>query len=217
MWRTHFNVAWVFLLNQEDNEHWNLSDFAWASTQSLYLVNIVNKTSIKHHQEASSGQYQRLRLVHETPTSFVSSTPSFGFTIGATQLLMTCIMGIRKLACDIEEEGDVNIIDDAVNDLYSRLEACRESQVKGHTTNEIDYVAISKEDRIAWYHLNAFIAAARIYLHRTIFDLPPGSDIIKNYVGEVFENVESFLKAGGGNFSLWPAFIALLKRMKFSI
>jgi hypothetical protein len=95
MWRTHFNVAWVFLLNQEDNEHWNLSDFAWASTQSLYLVNIVNKTSIKHHQEASSGQYQRLRLVHETPTSFVSSTPSFGFTIGATQLLMTCIMGIR--------------------------------------------------------------------------------------------------------------------------
>jgi hypothetical protein len=104
-----------------------------------------------------------------------------------------------------------------VNDLYSRLEACRESQVKGHTTNEIDYVAISKEDRIAWYHLNAFIAAAHIYLHRTIFDLPPGSDIIKNYVGEVFENVESFLKAGGGNFSLWPAFIALLKRMKFSI
>jgi hypothetical protein len=124
---------------------------------------------------------------------------------------MTCIMDIGKLTSDIEEEGDVDVIDDTVNDLYSRLEACRESLVKGFTTNELDGVAFSKDDRIAWYHLNAFIAAAHIYLHRTIFDLPPSSDIIKNYVAEVFENVESFLKAGGGNFSLWPAFIAAVE------
>jgi hypothetical protein len=124
---------------------------------------------------------------------------------------MTCIMDIRKLASDIEEEGDVDIIDDAVTDLYSRLEACRESQADGLTTNEIDGVAFSNEDTVAGYHLNAFIAATHIYLHRTIFDLPPSSEIIKGYVGEVFENVESFLKAGGGNFSLWPAFIAAVE------
>ncbi|RDW57679.1 hypothetical protein BP5796_12480 [Coleophoma crateriformis] len=212
-WRTHFNGAWAILKSREADEPWNLSEFAWASTQSLCLINILNESSIKYHEKAPLGQDQdqNLRLIHKTPSAFISSASSFGFTIGDTQLLMSCIIDINKLALDIQKEGDVDIIDKAVNDLYSRLEACRESQVKGMPNDENDSSTTSKEYRISWHHLNAFIAATHIYLHRTIFDLPPSNEIIKNYVGEVFENVEKFLDAGGGNLSLWPAFIAAVE------
>jgi hypothetical protein len=198
------------LRDQEATEPWNQSDFAWVTTQSLCLINIVNETSIKHENTEKS-LCSTLKISHENLTSFTSSATTFGFTIGATQFVMACIMDIRKLALDLEKETDIAVVDEAVNDLYTRLEVCREQQITGHSLKASDSSAMSKEETIARYHLNAFIAATHIYLHRTVFDLPPGSEIVKKHVGEVFRNVEDFLALSGGNLSLWPAFIAAVE------
>jgi hypothetical protein len=209
-WRAHFNGAWAFLRDQEATEPWNLSEFAWVTTQSLCLINIVNETSIKH-DSVTRNPCQSLRISHKNLTSFISSATTFGFTIGATQLVMACIMDVRRLASDLKNETDMAIIDETVNNLYTRLEECKEQQIIGLPPNGTGSLKMSKEERIAWYHLNAFIAATHIYLHRTVFDLPPGNEIIKRRVGEVFENVDNFLALSGGNLSLWPAFIAAVE------
>lgn len=210
-WRTHFNGAWAYLHDQESEQPWNFSEFAWATTQSLCLINIINETSIKNNQTIMPERNQGLRLTHTNMTSFISSATSFGFTIGATQQLMTCIMDIRQLAYDVVAETNVDIVDTAVTDLFKKLELCRTTQIPGLVSDEAKYLGPSNGEKAAWYHLNAFIAATNIYLHRTVFDLPPGSEIIRRHVGEVFENIEKFMTVSSGNFSLWPAFIAAVE------
>ena len=59
------------------------------------------------------------------------------------------------------------------------------------------------------YQKRAFIYATYIYLYRTLFDVPPHA--VKGYVSKTFENVSQYFEWGGGNFSIWPAFVAAVE------
>ena len=119
-------------------------------------------------------------------------------------MLMTCIADIRRLAYELKTGISSQSVDNAAHNLLVRLEHCREmaannAQFEPDSEN-------SKNSKMALYHLHSFIAATYIYLYETLFHLPPSH--VRQYVAEVFHNIQAFFGLGNGNFSLWPAFIA---------
>lgn len=57
-----------------------------------------------------------------------------------------------------------------------------------------------------FYHQQAFVEAARIYLYRQLQDAWPRD--VRKYVRNVFEYALGFTAAGGRCFPLWPALMA---------
>lgn len=117
---------------------------------------------------------------------------------------MTCIADIRRLAYEVKSGILIQSLDDGAHDLLVRLEQCREASANSPGPQADS--ERSKNNTMALYHLNAFIAATYIYLYQTLFSSPPGH--VQQYVAEVFHNIQAFFALGDGNFSLWPAFIA---------
>jgi hypothetical protein len=123
----------------------------------------------------------------------------------ATGFVMSCISDIKRRSWQLKYDNTTSFTDTA-NDLFARLEKCRNLTLQ--QVNVEDLYCFSKHKLMAFYHLNAFIAATYIYLYQTLFDLPPKK--LSSYVSEVFYNVQSFNALDNGNCCLWPAFIAAL-------
>jgi hypothetical protein len=120
----------------------------------------------------------------------------FETSIGVTKSLMSCISDIKHVAYVLRMGDNAKVMEEAVSDLYRRLTA-------------IEYDNESTEPSQLKYHSMASKAATLIYLHRSLFDLPPNS--LQVYVHQVFSNLAAFQREGGGVLAVWPAFIAAVE------
>lgn len=137
----------------------------------------------------------------------MSSYPSFGLTIGASRLLMTCISDIHGLARDVKYG---RVTGDVTANILQKLDQCRQMALMNLRSGpDTENPQNPKHKSMTFYHESAFIAATYIYLHRSVSNLPPQA--IQKYVAEVFHNVGAFFSIDEGNFSLWPAFIAAVE------
>lgn len=124
---------------------------------------------------------------------------------------MGCVADIRRLAYKVKGGNQVEGLDEAVANLCCRLQECQRmsDNESVNPTDSLKSIQSGQQATPSQYHLKAFIAATHIYLYQSIFDLPPR--ILRPYVAEVFQSIELFYLSGGGNLSLWPAFIAALE------
>jgi hypothetical protein len=189
-------------MEQQSLLPWTTSIFAESTIQSLCIIKIVSDTS-RVDEEPGSFDYVAASE-QEKLMSTISSSSLFGFTIGASGMLIKCIADIRRLVYEFKTGISIQYIDDAAHELLLRLDRCREISAK-RPLSESDSNNF-KNSKMALYHLNAFIAATYIYLYQALFDVPPSH--VRRYVEEVFHNIQAFFALGNGNFSLWPAFIA---------
>ncbi len=165
------------------------SNFGWASTQSLCSIKILGDTSQVCTPGIPEPHLQYLDTGRDALVRSIASETSFGFTIGATYVLMTCIAVIKRLAAKVKLANSISL-DDKVEDLCLRLE-CKQADLgtigldmNQDTAADLGSVAYATA---AQYRLNAFIVATYIYLYRTGFHLPPAS--LKMYVPEVFKSI----------------------------
>ncbi|RDW58860.1 hypothetical protein BP6252_13336 [Coleophoma cylindrospora] len=200
-WRAHLDGAWSFLEGQQDFQSYFASEFSWASTQSFCLIKIVSETTRLRTLHTTMADTPSIQCETNNLLQLVSSRDSFGYTIGATRLLLTCIADIQSLAHQIDIGTEPDLVDHAVKEIMGKLSECR-----GFSSHSRDSPSQTKYERKLRYQLNAFVAATHIYLCRIIFDLPPSE--VRPYVQETFANIQEFYALGGGNFSLWPAFVA---------
>ena len=131
----------------------------------------------------------------------LSSLAAFGFTIGASNSLVKCISEINRLK-DVCWNSPIGL-DRAASDLLTKL---HDSEGLGIVKN---WQALSTHDQIVQCHLRAFRSAAIIHFYRVLFDSPPCS--VQRHVYDVFRTIQIFYRLGGGNLSLWPAFIAAVE------
>lgn len=150
----------------------------------------------------------------------ISSTPQFGFTIGAQRSLLECISAITTVSQQLRANPPTKTPLDAdrtVSQVLACLETLRthendDSRLESHDESppaaDIDQPA-PRFSTLARYQLNAFIYATYIYLYRTLTDAPPQR--VAPYVSLAFQNISAFCAESSGNFSLWPAFIAAVE------
>jgi len=183
------------------------SAFEWATTQSLYIIGTISSTS-----NLSTESERCLGLSGDTNNdSFkisITSNPIFGFTIGATRRLLQTVSHIGSLF--VLRQSKYRITDADVDFCKRSLEACDDLFSNGTAWENGDLYRDSARSpyrtSVVQHQLKAFLAAAYIFMHRSLLDATPHE--VRPYVVQVFEAVDEFFNLRGGNFSLWPAFIA---------
>lgn len=202
----------MILQQNGDLEPWTSSDFACSSIQSLRIIDIIGKTS------ARSSGYERLCETRRLDNAFsmITSTPGFGFTIGATQTILECISEITHLKWDMDQDIADMGFDDRFEQILSRLNAYRaeealraSSDLSTPDTDIENLDSPTTESPEAINQINAFIYATYIYLYRSLLNVPPQN--LTRYVSQVFTYTMGFLAESKGNFSIWPAFIAAVE------
>lgn len=142
----------------------------------------------------------------------ITSTPHFGFTIGAEKIVLDCISSITTMAQKLESSKfmcNPFEMDSTISQVLSSLEFCR-LEIAGMQSNGTELAAEGpRMHPLAQYQLSAFIFATHIYLYRMLLGVPPKR--VAPYVSLVFQNVSAFMAQSAGNFSLWPAFIAAVE------
>ncbi|PKY09428.1 hypothetical protein P168DRAFT_301923 [Aspergillus campestris IBT 28561] len=239
-WKHHLQGAWAFLLESNGKEPWNESEFACFSTQSLLIVKIIGATCLTDGQNTTqilppSPEFTSTivtRPVTAGPTvspsinsdlalsSFISTTPQFGFTIGAQRLLLECISTITTVSRQMRSGASPRtrlIADRTVSQLLAYLNLLQ-AEALDNTLGDIGIEQVfecnpqtskSNIQELARYQLNAFIFATYIYLYRALLDVPPKRVAV--YVSLTFDNITAFSALSSGNISLWPAFIAAVE------
>ena len=117
-WRTHLNLAWIFSKQLQALKPWDLSSFAESTTQSLCIIKIVSDSS-KRLEEL---ELEDKHLSQDPLIAAISSYPSFGLTIGASRLLMTCINDVHSVARSVKYG---RITGDATAEILRNLDHCR--------------------------------------------------------------------------------------------
>lgn len=152
--------------------------------------------------------------------SLISSTPQFGFTIGAQRLLLECISTITTVSQQMRSDASARTCltaDRTVSQVLACLDLLQ-AEALDNTLGDIEIERVlegspqtSKPNiqELARYQLNAFIFATYIYLYRALLDVPPKRVAV--YVSLTFDNIAAFSAQSRGNFSLWPAFIAAVE------
>lgn len=211
---------------KQTQKPWENSDFACASSQSLYIINIICKTCdlFDETQVIDLDGLESLNVLDESQiesygaVSSIKFTYDFGFTIGATKDVLECISSINKMNRLSIRDAPIETLDRTYQDLLSQLELCGAQLAASSPQKCLDSTSVDEDSTInknacmsdaARFQLGAFISATYIYFYRTVFDLPPRK--LMGYVRETFENVQLFISHDCGNFSLWPAFIAAVE------
>ncbi|KAJ5756919.1 fungal-specific transcription factor domain-containing protein [Penicillium nucicola] len=240
-WKHHLQGAWAFLLNTNSSELWNQSRFTCFSVQSLLIVKIIGSTTSTDDNYSPLTLTPALSHTHVTDDIFpstalsilpvntntelkfaasISSTPQFGFTIGAQRSLLECISVIATVSRQMQlgpPASDPFNADRAVAEVLARLGHLQaqaqddlpfQPEIKSAPSTDPDRPDPHVQD-LARYQLNAFIYATYIYLYRSLMDTPPKR--VATYVSLTFRNISSFCAQSNGNFSLWPAFIAAVE------
>lgn len=211
-WRTHCEGACAFLRDQAWNYGVKLSDFEWMTTQSLYVNRTIGDTSV-----TSGGPYSDRWEVNVDPSldqfaPRITSKSSFGFTIGATKGILEGIARIERLSAQMRSGYEICEAD--IDLCKQSLDKCRDLCSHGTAWEKGDLLSQNRttcpySGSIVQHQLKAFIAAAYIFMYRSLLDATPQE--VQAYVAEVFETVERFFELGGGNLTLWPAFIAAVE------
>ncbi|EXJ77814.1 hypothetical protein A1O3_08973 [Capronia epimyces CBS 606.96] len=225
-WRHHLNGAWSLLQQTQTQglKPWLESDFACFSTQSLYIIRVIDRTATT----VSDGLDEPLSSVdcedifnrpstQETSfSSAIRATPGFGFTIGATKSIIEAISKITLAAHQLQRQHAGVSLD---VDLMSILSNLRDTERMLETeSQDLDILLPMKDGPVqqahVYHQLKAFIHAAHIYLYRVIFDLPPRN--LQWHISQALQHASAFsgsdrLGKTNDNFSLWPAFIAAVE------
>jgi hypothetical protein len=150
----------------------------------------------------------------------ISSTPQFGFTIGAQRPLLEYISTITTVSQQMRATPPTKTTFDAdrtVSQVLVCLERLQTLDDEDQSSqNGLDCPRITDLDQptpqvqsLARYQINAFIYATYIYLYRALMGVPPKR--VAPYVSLTFHNISAFCAQSSGNFSLWPAFIAAVE------
>jgi hypothetical protein len=131
------------------------------------LIKIIGDTSRISKSDELIFQAQKLDLDQAVLVRSIASGTSFGFTIGATYIVITYIANIKRLGDTMKDDNSLSLKNE-IGDLCHRFEECQQSK-NGHITEQTPMAQVTA----AQCHLNAFIAATYIYLYRTFFNLPP--------------------------------------------
>ncbi|KAH8881880.1 hypothetical protein GQ53DRAFT_798996 [Thozetella sp. PMI_491] len=150
-WKQHLNGAWSLLRECSAEEPWNTSDFACCSTQSLYIIKILNETcqlrepvscifdsSPKNRfldrycpEQVGAGgrgsEFSDEAMVEAFLACSISSTHDFGFTLGCTESLLACISTITSVSERMQSqamccEEQADLTDEVVSEVLSLLD-----------------------------------------------------------------------------------------------
>jgi len=118
--------AWDFLESHQACQPWLFSDSTWISSQSLCLLKIRSNTR-QHYNHYLPFPFE----THPVPSSSIEQRPlitsvalcsDFGFTVGATPDLLTCITEITSLASQIHRGGISTSLLPSIAQLRQKLE-----------------------------------------------------------------------------------------------
>lgn len=189
-WRQHLQGANTLL--QTAGSDMDGIESVKTSVQSMHIIHIIGQTS----------QYFPIHS-HKTLLGLgtVADTPDFGFTIGASKKVLQCISQITDLSYEIAGGEPIDHIMPDLKSITGFLDDYHASQSipDGRTEKTPQH-----------YQTLAFVSAAKIYLHRVIFNAPPKS--VQSLVSSMLEQVMKFRRVDSqNNFSIWPAFIAAVE------
>jgi len=127
----------------------------------------------------------------------VASRNDFGFTVGASQVLIRCIHDTTRLA-SLQVHEDVETRQSATEELYQRILEC-----------DLEH---SSSQELVQLHHEIFKMGVLIHFHRRILNsvpcaLIPLLDILLGYVTK-YESLK------GGYITIWPVFIAAVEAYK---
>ena len=118
--------------------------------------------------------------------SSVGSRPDFGFTVGASPALISCIIETTQLASKVSQHG-FDLYQETVNGFYHCLKTCFPP-----------YIPQSKN--LPQLHHRIFQLGAIIYFHRSLLKSCPRS--INLFLDELLQLVRLYRNFGGGYVTL---------------
>lgn len=186
-WRQHLQGA-SKLLRAAEGEVQDLYHMQ-TSVQSMYIMHIVSQTS----NQSRVGFHEALRQ-----SNLTADTPAFGFTIGASEEVLNCILRITEFSHAIAEGESISKM---MRCLATISELLDHQHVDCRNTDGVNVDTLQRF---------AFVLATKIYLQRAIFNAPPKS--VQPLVSTTLQSVIKFCeKDSRNNFSIWPAFIAAVE------
>ncbi|KAH7156572.1 fungal-specific transcription factor domain-containing protein [Dactylonectria macrodidyma] len=216
-WRHHFEGAWAWLKTHFHSEPWRSNDLACISLQSLNIIKIIGDTSHVERVEEISEALDDPNAAISTTVAPIVSISEFGFTIGAPRNVLECIERITEFRNKPKFEYPEGEVDHLLQDLLSRLDmsshekdssgtfedkSTRESASAKSTAGQ--QAPLAAQDQV-----DAFVNATYIYMYRSLLNVPPKT--VRPFVQRTFSHVSAFFAISGGNFSIWPAFIAAIE------
>lgn len=178
-------------MSRQTNKPWQHSEQAWLTAQSLCLLKIRCDTIPKF--TATSTQIQDHNHAQLLLTS-VSARDDFGFTVGATSALMSCIVETTRLAREVFHDG-LQSHEGAIKTLYQRLLLC-----------SLHY---SQGDQNLQLHHRIFQLGAIVYFHRSVLNSLPHTLVA--FLDELLRHVKTYRDSGTGYVTLWPVFITAIE------
>jgi len=164
---------------------------------------------LKFHVEPSDFSSEELIL------DSLTENPLFGHTLGASGPLLRFISEMNKLADDRQASNNPSQIEERATDILVRLKQYHfrsKVEICDYTESSEIYKRAEAEELAKKRHLSAFASAVIIYFHQNFRESTPLS--LATYVTEVMEGMKAFISLGGGNFTLWPVFIASVETYK---
>lgn len=140
----------------------------------------------------------------------LSHYPFFGRTIGASSSILSCLSEINHLSRELTQTGLDGRTDSTLLNFKRMLvfePSCDLLGPEGDNYLDNTHVnLLDSEQKAQEMHLKAFEAATIIYYYQVSENATP--KYLAPYVQAVLHYVSSFLRLCGGNYTLWPAFIA---------
>ncbi|KEF62692.1 uncharacterized protein A1O9_00665 [Exophiala aquamarina CBS 119918] len=209
-WRYHLSAGWDFVQQHRASCKWAGSDDAWYVTQSFYLLRIESETSLMWHDGADLLEERVSPSEDAVSLEKLSNYPLFGRTIGASSSILSYLSEINHLSrhmmkSNFEDYDDSTLLNFERMFIFESnaefLDPEGQESLEDHSQRP-SY----NEQKAQEMHLRAFEAAAVIYYHQVAEDATP--KYLAPYVHAVLHYVFIFLKHCGGNYTLWPVFIA---------
>ncbi|RVX73278.1 hypothetical protein B0A52_02920 [Exophiala mesophila] len=212
-WRHHHEGAWKLVESHRSRNILSFTDFTRILMHNLNIARTISQTATGLDQDLENGDVSEATELSTTPSlsAMISSSPAYGFTIGASGTVLDCISKITRLQHVIaNQQNDItHHVDETLESILSQLNCCRNQTLGDMVEDEYANQQPSLQTLLERSQNKAFIYATYIYLYRTLFDVPPRS--VRGYVAETLRHVDDFFSLSGGNFSIWPAFIAAVE------
>jgi hypothetical protein len=182
------------------------SEDVWYVTQSFYLLKIKCETFFPNNDPVEKTV---LALDDDYLKRSLMQNPIFGRTLGASSSIMECISEINGLYRK-KSLGTGPVLAASASLKLTRMWMDDTSEPLPEPTLDSNWNTIlltgSIETKANRLHLRAFKIATTIYYHRLSDSVAPRE--LAPYVSEVSNCLSKFVEICGGNYTLWPAFIA---------
>ncbi len=230
-WKYHLSAAWKFLQHHRHTKSWDNSEDAWYVTQSFCLLRIEYETTTSAAPPSSQddddghpefpepicllgGDGGTTTTEEASSYGILSSNPRFGTTLGASGSIMECMSEINRLStmtdrARFQQPVQTHATAQAMPPcLLHMLSATDEPAAPDYRPAHNNMTGTVVLERAREAHLRAFKLATLIYYYQTCEQQLSPRDLAP-FVSEVLRCLSTFLACnGGGNPTLWPAFIA---------